>query len=164
MKHVTAIQVLSQPLKGFWMNPAYRIPKGKFPIVDRFVSQETEGNTPITEMVVNSLIVSPTGGSKVARGKAVNVEGIAWDAGYGISGVEVSVDSGATWRAARLGTDHGRFSWRQWSHTVIPEVVGQMTVTARATNRQGATQTQELLFNPAGYHNNVVQRVSLTVI
>jgi DMSO/TMAO reductase YedYZ molybdopterin-dependent catalytic subunit len=164
MKHVTAIQVLSQPLKGFWMNPAYRIPKGKFPIVDRFVSQETEGNTPITEMVVNSLIVNPTGGSKVARGKAVSVEGIAWDAGYGISGVEVSVDSGATWRAAKLGTDNGRFSWRQWSHVVIPEIVGPMTVMARATNRQGATQTQELLFNPAGYHNNVVQRIPVTVI
>jgi hypothetical protein len=27
---------------------AYRIPRGKFPIVDRFLTQETDANTPIT--------------------------------------------------------------------------------------------------------------------
>jgi len=32
---------------------------------------------------------------------------------------------------------------------------------ARAANRAGATQTFELIFNPAGYHNNVVQRVEI---
>jgi len=30
------------------MNPAYRIPLGRFPIVARFTSQETAVNTPIT--------------------------------------------------------------------------------------------------------------------
>ena len=56
MKHLVSIQALSQPLKNFWMASAYRIPKGKFPIVDRFLTQETDANTPITEMVVNSVI------------------------------------------------------------------------------------------------------------
>ena len=32
---------------------------------------------------------------------------------------------------------------------------------ARATSRQGTTQTSELIFNPAGYHNNVMQRIVL---
>ena len=50
MKHLTAIEPVSQPYKGFWMAPAYRIPKGKFPVVDRFLSQETDTNTPITEI------------------------------------------------------------------------------------------------------------------
>ena len=40
---------------------------------------------------------------------------------------------------------------------------GTLTVMARATNRAGATQTFELIHNPAGYHHNVVQRVALTV-
>lgn len=52
IKHVTEINALTKPLGGFWMNPAYRIPLGKFPIRDRFVSQETALNTPITEIVV----------------------------------------------------------------------------------------------------------------
>jgi len=34
---------------------------------------------------------------------------------------------------------------------------------ARATNRAGFTQTQELIFNPAGYHNNVMQRINIQV-
>ena len=34
MKHVIAINALTKPLGDFWMNPAYRIPVGKFPLRD----------------------------------------------------------------------------------------------------------------------------------
>ena len=161
MKHVTTISAIAQPFKGFWMNPAYRIPKGKFPVIDRFVSQETEANTPITEMVVNSMITSPEGGRKVRSGEAVTVAGVAWDGGYGITTVEVSVDEGKNWQTAQLGADLGRYSWRQWSHRFTPARAGRHAVLARAINRAGATQTSELIFNPAGYHNNVVQRIEI---
>ncbi len=161
MKHVTTISAISQPFKGFWMNPAYRIPKGKFPVIDRFVSQETEANTPITEMVVNSLITSPDNGKKVRPGEAVTVAGVAWDGGYGIATVEVSEDEGKIWQTAQLGADLGRYSWRQWSHRFTPAHPGRHAVLARAINRAGATQTFELIFNAAGYHNNVVQRVEI---
>src|SRR5205085_4311316 len=63
VKHLTTITALTKPLGGFWMNPAYRIPLAKFPLVARFASQETDVNTPITEMVVNSLITAPANGS-----------------------------------------------------------------------------------------------------
>lgn len=161
MKHVTTISAIAQPFKGFWMNPAYRIPKGKFPVIDRFVSQETEANTPITEMVVNSMITSPEGGSKVRSGEPVTVAGVAWDGGYGIATVEVSVDEGKNWQTAQLGADLGRYAWRQWSHRFAPARAGRHAVLARAINRAGATQTFELIFNPAGYHNNVVQRIEI---
>src|SRR5471032_2030955 len=65
MKHIITINALTKPLGGFWMNPAYRIPIGKFPIRDRFLTQENTANTPITEMVVNSLITSHRNGDKV---------------------------------------------------------------------------------------------------
>ncbi len=48
MKHLTTIKALTKPEASFWMNPAYRIPLGRFPIVARFTSQETAVNTPIT--------------------------------------------------------------------------------------------------------------------
>jgi DMSO/TMAO reductase YedYZ molybdopterin-dependent catalytic subunit len=162
MKHLTTIDGLSAPYQGFWMNPAYRIPKGKFPIVDRFLSQETETSTPITEMVVNSLITAPAQPTAPA-GAAVEVRGIAWDGGYGIAFVEVSHDGGATWRRAELGRDAGRFSWRQWQYRFQPERRGKYTIMAKATNLAGATQTFDLIFNPAGYHNNVVQRLDIVV-
>jgi hypothetical protein len=164
MKHVISINAISKPLSGFWMNPAYRIPKGKFPLVDRFVTQETEANMPITETVVNSLMTSPSPGQKLRRGSVLEVSGIAWDGGYGINRVEVSIDGGHTWRTAELGQDHGRYSFRQFSFKFRPEKKGPVTVMAKATNRVGATQTFELIHNPAGYHHNVVQKVALEVV
>ena len=162
MKHVTSIDAISKPQGGFWMNPAYRIPVGKFPIVDRFLSQETPVNTPITEMVVASLITSIEDGQRVRVKHPVDVRGIAWDGGYGIRIVEVSTDGGKSWREASLGQDLGRFSFRPWSYRFTPNKAGQYTVMAKATNRIGASQTFELNFNPAGYHNNVVPRVTVT--
>ncbi|MGH8758772.1 MAG: molybdopterin-dependent oxidoreductase, partial [Burkholderiales bacterium] len=132
-KHLTSIAAITQPYQGFWMNPAYRIPKGKFPLVDRFVSQETEVNTPITEMVVNSLVTNLEEGQKFAFGQEITVAGVAWDGGFGIATVEVSEDGGRNRHAAQLAADLGRFSWRQWSHRFTPGRAGSLTFMARAT-------------------------------
>ena len=159
MKHLVAVNALTRPQGGFWMNPAYRIPLGEFPIVARFVSQETATTTPITEMVVNSLITSHVDGAQVAVGE-VMVRGLAWDGGYGIRTVEASTDGGQSWTAAMLGDDLGRYAFRPWSF-VLPAKLGENTVMVNATNKIGQTQTAALLFNPAGYHNNVMQSVTL---
>lgn len=89
------------------------------------------------------------------------MRGIAWDGGYGINSVEVSTDGGKSWRPATLGQDLGRYSFRPWSLRFTPSKPGSYAVMAKATNRIGATQTFDLNFNPAGYHNNVVHRVRL---
>src|SRR5271154_1119885 len=65
MKHLVRIDALTRPERGYWMNPAYRIPAGQFPQLERFLTQETATTTPITEMVVNSLITSHADGAKV---------------------------------------------------------------------------------------------------
>ena len=44
-----------------------------------------------------------------------------------------------------------------------PARAGRHTLLVRAFNRASATQPAELIFNPAGYHNNVVQRVDIEV-
>lgn len=162
-KHITSAQVVTKPFEGFWMKTAYRIPKGKFPVVDRFLSQEADATTPITEMVVNSLITAPSNGTKVRAGQPVEVTGIAWDGGYGIQRVEMSIDGGKNWTDATLGKDYGRFSFRPWSFRFTPKRAGKATVLAKASNRIGQTQTDALIFNPAGYHNNVIRPLNLTV-
>ena len=163
MKHLTSVSASTKPESGFWMNPAYRIPLGKFPLVARFISQESAVNTPITEMVVNSLITDPADGATVRMGAPVNIGGIAWDGGYGISMVEVSSDGGATWAAATLGEDLGRFAFRTFSYKFSPKAPGKQTVMARAANKIGQTQTTELIQNPAGYHHNVVHSITFNV-
>ncbi|TMJ92334.1 MAG: oxidase [Alphaproteobacteria bacterium] len=162
MKHVTSIKAVTKPEAGFWMKAAYRIPLGRFPLVARFTSQETAVNTPITEIVVNSLITNPIDGANMRMGP-ISVGGIAWDGGYGINTVEVSSDGGRTWTAATLGEDLGRFAFRTFSYTLSPKARGKQTVMARATNKIGQTQTSELIHNPAGYHHNVVHSVTFNV-
>src|SRR6266536_1495782 len=66
VKHVTSISAVTKPEGRFWMNSAYRIPLGKFPLVSRFTTQDTATNTPITEMVVNSLITSHGDGARIS--------------------------------------------------------------------------------------------------
>jgi hypothetical protein len=164
MKKLVSINALDQPLTGFWMEKAYRIPKGKFPLVDRFTSQEGAGdNTPITEMVVNSLITSVQAGQQVKAGAPLEVKGLAWDSGRGIRGVEVSIDGGRSWQAADLGTDLGRFSFRPFT-AVFKPAKGSLVVSARAVNAAGATQVEDLIFNGAGYHNNVIQRIGVEAV
>lgn len=166
IKHLTDIQVLTEPLKSFWMNPAYRIPKSLFPVVQRFVSQEPVDapTTPITEIVVNSLVTNLEDGAEVKAGQPVEIKGIAWDGGYGISEVAVSVDGGRSWSAAELGADLGLYAWRQWTYRFTPTASGAVTVMPRARNNAGATQVDKLLFNGAGYHNNIVQQLELRVV
>ena len=159
IKHVTKIDALTKPQGGFWMNPAYRIPLGRFPIRDRFITQETNANTPITEIVVNSLVTSHREGAKVKAGK-VAVSGLAWDGGYGIRTVDVSTDGGKTWSSATLGQDLGPYAFRTWNFEITAKK-GKNSVMVNATNNIGQTQTAALIFNPAGYHNNVIQNLTL---
>jgi DMSO/TMAO reductase YedYZ molybdopterin-dependent catalytic subunit len=160
MKHLTSIKALLKPESSFWMSAAYRIPLGKFPLVARFTSQDTAANTPITEMMVNSLITSHSDGAEVKVGSPLG--GIAWDGGYGIRTVEISSDGGKTWSSATLGSDLGRYAFRTWSFPL--QTKGKQTVMARASNVIGETQTTELILNPAGYHHNVMHSLALTVV
>ena len=66
MKHLTTIEVSTQPLKNFWMQSAYRVPAGLFPVDRPFQSQVTETTVPITELVVNSLIADPLDGDEAS--------------------------------------------------------------------------------------------------
>ena len=165
IKMLDQIEVRSKPADNFWMKTAYRVPLGKFPAIDRFVSQENPNgpNTPITSIVVNSLFTNVKPGARLAAGRTHELKGIAWDDGRGIVLVEVSEDGGQTWRAARLGRDLGRFSWRQFSYAYTPRRKGPASVMAKATNAAGGTQTFSLVWNPAGYNHNVVQKIDLLI-
>jgi DMSO/TMAO reductase YedYZ molybdopterin-dependent catalytic subunit len=164
MKHLSNVEIATRPFDGFWMKTAYRIPTGKFPVMQHFLTQMTETSEPITEMVVNSLVVSPAPARKVRAGRPLEIRGIAWDGGYGIRRVELSLDGGTNWGAATLGADDGRFAFRSWSFRFTPAKPGAVTVLARASNVVGQTQAEVLIFNPAGYHNNVVRPLRLTVV
>src|SRR5579872_4291341 len=163
MKHLISIEPVMKPFDGFWMKAAYRIPTGMFPTVQNFASQQNDMTTPITEMVVNSLITSPVEGARFRIGEPVTVTGLAWDGGYGIRSVVVSTDNGASWREAVLGPDSGRYAFRPWSYRFTAAGPGSQTIRAKATNQPGETQVETLIFNGAGYHNNVVRPTTIVI-
>jgi DMSO/TMAO reductase YedYZ molybdopterin-dependent catalytic subunit len=162
VKSLADLTVTDKPFDGFWMKTAYRVPKGMFG-ASGFESQDTEQNSPITTMRVNSLIVTPAPGSTLPAGAPSEILGIAWDGGSGIRKVEVSLDGGSSWKDARLDRDLGRYAWRHWRYEVRPKAAGRMGFMVRALARDGSTQATELVFNPAGYHHNVVQKVDYDV-
>ena len=163
VKQLTSVKVVSQPERNFWMSTAYRLPRGKFQ-TPTFKSQLYSPNEPITTMVVNSLITSLKSGQQVPRGKPLEVRGVAWDGGSGIAKVEVSSD-GVSWKAAKLGKDLGKFSFREFALSVPTKDAGAaLVIMARATSNSGETQVNELIHNPAGYHHNVIQRLYVEVV
>jgi DMSO/TMAO reductase YedYZ molybdopterin-dependent catalytic subunit len=164
MKHLDSIEASPKSFGGFWMKSAYRIPTGKFPIIRHFLSQMTAVNEPITEMVVNSMIIAPQDGDTLYTGQTAEIRGLAWDGGYGIRSVDISTDGGATWREAELGKDIGRFAFRGFHYVFTPERPGKYRVMAKATNVAGQTQVDRLIFNPAGYHNNVMRPLTIGVL
>jgi hypothetical protein len=164
MKHLVSIEAVTKPFAGYWMKNAYRIPTGKFPIVRHFVSQMTTANEPITEIVINSMIVAPADGATLRAGETSEIRGAAWDGGYGIRQVEISTDGGDSWREAELGEDVGRFAFRIFRFSFAPPRPGRYRVMARANNAIGQTQASELIFNPAGYNNNVVRPLTVNAV
>jgi Domain of unknown function (DUF4082)/Bacterial Ig-like domain/Bacterial Ig domain len=72
-------------------------------------------------------VTAPAAGSSVQVGSSVTISGSAADSGGGaVGGVEVSTDGGTTWHPAS-GRD-------TWTYTWVPDVVGPVTVKARASD------------------------------
>ncbi|OLM19586.1 MULTISPECIES: molybdopterin-dependent oxidoreductase [unclassified Pseudonocardia] len=84
-------------------------------------------------------IDAPAGFARLAPGR-VQVAGVAWAQPVGIAGVEVRADDGP-WVPAELATDVGPATWRMW-RAELDLAPGSHTLTARATDRDGRTQTE----------------------
>lgn len=159
MKHIVHISINSQKLDNFWMKSAYRVPTGMFPGSD-FPTQDNATNRPITDIVLNALATSQADGD-VVRGAGFTLAGMAWDNGTGIARVDVSPNGGETWGVAMLGKADGPFAFQPWSIQLTASP-GPLMVLIRATSKTGAVQPEKAIFNAAGYHNNAIQRLSLT--
>jgi len=153
VKHLSNITVLDQPFEGFWMKPAYRIPDNACACVEPGGKVAT--SIPINRFSIRSFITSVMNGDKVPAG-SLALKGIAFDGGYGITEVDVSLDGGQTWNAAKLGNDLGKFAFREWTASVNL-AQGEHDLMVRAVNRIGQSQPMEPLWNPAGYMRNVVE-------
>ena len=162
MKHLSHITISTKPNDNFWMTKAYRVPAKMFPVDKPFATQENSATWPITDITVNSVIASPIGGEQVER-SGFTIRGVAWDRGHGISRVEISLDGGKNWQSALLDRELGPYAFRAFRLDTGPLPRGTAELRVRATNNNKETQPDTWSANPAGYHNNVPQRLTVTV-
>jgi len=162
VKHVSDITVLDKPFSDFWMDTAYRVPDNPCACVP--AGTVPTKTIPISRLNVRSFITSLVDGATIKTGKEIVVRGIAFDQGYGITEVDFSSDGGQQWRAAKLGKDLGRYSFREWSIPFTPAKKGQYELKVRAVNRIGQTQPMTALWNPVGYMRNVVETTHIVAV
>ena len=159
VKNLSEIEVIDQVFEKFWMKPGYRIPDTPCGCVEP--GTVPVRTVPINRMTVRSFIAVPGAGARVSAGQPTTVKGIAFDGGYGVSEVQLSTDGAATWRRAQLGTDLGRYSFREWSATWTPPAPGNYRLMVRAFNTIGESQGTQPLWNPAGYLRNVIEHIDV---
>jgi DMSO/TMAO reductase YedYZ molybdopterin-dependent catalytic subunit len=101
----------------------------------------------------------PTG--HIPFNQSIEIGGIAFAGNRGIHKVEVSVDGGISWNAAKLNPPLSEDSWIMWMWQWKPNLPGQYTIIARSTDGTGQLQTsqkQGTVPNGAtGYHTIQIQ-------
>lgn len=108
----------------------------------------------VWEMGTKSWINSPAPDNGPVPAGMVQIKGVAFGGIRAVKGVEVSIDGGKTWKAARfVGPDIGKYAWRQFVLGVkLP--AGTHTIASRAIDTEGNLQPEEPLENNSGYNNN----------
>jgi DMSO/TMAO reductase YedYZ molybdopterin-dependent catalytic subunit/mono/diheme cytochrome c family protein len=104
------------------------------------------------QMDIKSWINGPSGMHPVARGP-VQVHGVAFSGGRGVSAVEVSTD-GQSWQEAELlGPDLGPYAWRQFKVSMELDL-GEHQLFSRARDGEGNVQPESRVENHRGYGHN----------
>jgi DMSO/TMAO reductase YedYZ molybdopterin-dependent catalytic subunit len=161
VKMLADIEVLDGPDQNYWMSKAYLIPDT--PGANITPGQKDVKMVPINRMVPRSFFTRPTEGTAVKRGQAVSVRGIAFGGDTGVAKVLVSTDTGRHWQEARLGTNHGKYSFRQWDLPLRFASAGPQTLMVKAVNTAGAEQPEQPNWNGGGFMRNVIESISLRV-
>ena len=71
----------------------------------------------------------------------IAVRGNAFAGNRGVASVDVSADGGQSWQPARIDYPGTDVTWAFWTFDWRPPAVGNYTLLARATDRQGGVQT-----------------------
>ena len=155
VKWLNRIEVIDHAFQGFQQvgTYIYRQDKG-------------ETGTPVTTIRVKSLMAPPGIPDWYSRGRVAEAGrqelfGRAWSgAGVGIAKVEVSIDG--VWHIATLDPPTGKYAWRGWRF-MWEAKPGERILQCRATDANGDVQPLKQRFDRAGFGNNAVHTVAVTV-
>lgn len=132
VKWITNIELADRrppgPFVTRWYNDPVRDKSGSF----------TGKTTPVWSIAPQSVIVRPVPNEVLNVGTEINVWGWAWGDG-GIKTIELSFDSGMSWRHAAIVPGASR-AWQRYSLAWTPDSAGEHCIMARATGAGGSVQ------------------------
>jgi len=153
VKWLGKITLLQQPASGYFMDNVYRIFQK---------DQEPASGEVVTAIPLKAIITAPENGATLPRG-LIAVRGAAYAGEADVVKVEVSVDDGQNWQAAKFIGPHERFAWRRWEYSWQAEAAGEHIILARATDDQGKVQPLSASWNMLGYGNNGIQEHAVRI-
>ena len=119
---------------------------------------------PVAEVEVKAEIARPALHEVVPTGSVYRVHGAAWAGESQVAKVEVSTDSGMSWRQAQLLGPATSYSWRLWEfHWQTPAAPGHCTIMARATDALGRSQPTERDTHRGTYMISHIQPIDVEV-
>jgi hypothetical protein len=119
----------------------------------------------LESMPVRSIITSPANGAKLAAGtREIKLRGASWAGDLTVKKVDVSIDFGASWHAAKLDRPRNKYDWQRWTAAVTLPSEGYFEVWTRATDSRGTMQPHIAgNWNPQGYGGNPIHRIAVLV-
>jgi DMSO/TMAO reductase YedYZ molybdopterin-dependent catalytic subunit len=160
VKMLSDIEVLNKPDDNFWMAVAYTIPDT--PHANINPGQTGVKMVPINRMTPRSFLTNVIAGASFPAETRVPVRGIAFGGDSSVAKVELSLDGGKSWQPTTLGTDYGKYSFRQWQTSISLSEKGNHTLMVRCTNLTGDVQPDSPNWNNNGFMRNVIETVQVT--
>ncbi|HST30694.1 MAG TPA: sulfite oxidase [Chthoniobacterales bacterium] len=155
IKWLQRIIVTAEPFNGYYQTLDYAYWKRR--------GRDAE-LTPLSELQIKAEIAQPSSGEIVKANTNIRVHGAAWTGRGEITKVELSVDNGKTWNAARLDDESKPGAWRLWQFDwKTPAEPGKATLIARATDSVGQSQPSERDWDRGTYMINHLLPITVEV-
>jgi DMSO/TMAO reductase YedYZ molybdopterin-dependent catalytic subunit len=162
VKMLSEIEVLEKPDDNYWMSVAYTIPDT--PHANIAPGESGIKMIPINRMVPRSFFTNLASGAFVPANSHVPLRGIAFGGDRGVAKVELSADGGKSWQPTTLGTDHGKYGFRQWKTSISLPEKGSYWLMVRCTNSAGEVQLHQPNWNNSGFMRNVIETIQVSAM
>jgi DMSO/TMAO reductase YedYZ molybdopterin-dependent catalytic subunit len=131
VKWLTRIVVTDKPFQGFFqsLDYSYFVRRDGLPTL-----------IPVTAVQPKAVLARPGLGEVIPAGKRFRLFGAAWAGERPVNKVDVSLDGGKTWEAAKLLGDVKPVQWVLWEYVWENPARGSASIIARATDDMGNTQ------------------------
>jgi len=164
VKMLTNINVTKEYKNFFYMDTAYRVPDNE--TESELPEKRATRTKPLEKMNVKSYIGYPTSKSQVLVKNNLTIKGVAFDSGYGIKDVMISLDGGKSWEASSLDEELSLYAFRVFSYKLRPMKKGKLTIMAKAINNKGEEQpfAKDIAWNHGGYKYNGIDSVTVDIL